>query len=413
MEKKLKLGIGALVLSVMTSSAAYAQGPSVSVGGYLDAYFAHTSQRKAFATNQFDGKDKLVTNTKIDFTVKGKSDNGLEYGAFVELEADSNAKKYDATSPNKSLRNAKEVYLFTQNNFGRLEVGSTSGPIDKMNVGAESFARASGGIYGNFSHFINVAEPNSTGFPSQSAAVYMLTPDLPTTYDGYAAKANKISYYTPEVNGFQVGFAYTPDQDNRGDKDGLTSRKALAKNCFTGGAADATLPIGGCGGVVDALDLAVKYTGQFNEVGFAAGINGEMGKRKYEAGFPANQRVRNLQAYRGGVNFTYHGFTLGGALGTWNKTGHLKTTDGTKKATYWNAGLGYVTGPVGVSLTHFSSNYSKNRFQNTVLGLDYQLAPGFMPYIEGAMFKSKQNKAFPNVGNNKGNLVMIGTKLSF
>ena len=52
-----------------------------------------------------------------------------------------------------------------------------------------------------------------------------------------------------------------------------------------------------------------------------------------------------------------------------------------------------------------------NETQNIVVGADYQLAPGFTPYVEAAFFELDDG----DTGNrdNDGSVVLVGAELNF
>ena len=76
-----------------------------------------------------------------------------------------------------------------------------------------------------------------------------------------------------------------------------------------------------------------------------------------------------------------------------------------------------------VSATYFNStkglsNATAGGKQNTLklfsLGVDYKLAPGFMPYAEYSNFKFEDyNGTTTKVDSNTGHVYMVGTKLAF
>jgi len=59
------------------------------------------------------------------------------------------------------------------------------------------------------------------------------------------------------------------------------------------------------------------------------------------------------------------------------------------------------------------ANYSDtvyNKFTNISFGLEYKLAPGFMPYAEFSHFNFKDSSA---VRSNSGNVILLGSRLTF
>ncbi len=356
--KKVLLGTTALV--TLFAGSAMAETPTVSLGGFLDFQAGVVDQ-----DNDAGQRDVLFQNdTEVHVKVNGKSDNGLGYGAVIELEAD-----VSADADNEGL-NADKTYLFVEGGFGRVEAGNNTDAAAALRVDASSFARATGGIDGDFYDFINL--PAGT----------LYTPALPTEwFAGVQEDATKITYYSPRFSGVQVGVSYTPDQGNGGTAAG-----------FTG---DAN------GDYENVINAGINYTAQYDQVGVAASLTGEIADNELSSN-------EDLRAWAAGATVSFAGFSFGGSYGDWNES--VQVTPGAGDSDYWTVGAGYEQGPVGVSLTYLDSESPAVDFQNIVLGADYQLAPGLVPYVEVSFFDAD---AAGTLADNDGNVVLIGTELSF
>ena len=408
--KKILLATTAVGLFAATS--AVAAGPTVTVGGYADFQVGSADQEGLYegtaAANQYSSDLHTKTDTEIYIKVDGKTDSGLGYGAYIELEADVSAD--EDTGANN---NAERTYIYVESGFGRVEVGATGDAGDAIRVDASTFARATGGIGGDFNKYLdlNSAAPNAA---VDAGSNYYIKPGLPTkaglTGEGDGgtstarATANKISYYSPRIEGIQLGVSYTPDQDERGTATGFSSEN--------NGAAGATT------GIENAWNIGLNYEGEFDGFGIEASAQAEWGNTEDAAGAATTRD--DLQAYAFGLAGSYAGFTLGGSYGIvdeYSATATLNT-----EIDYWTVGGAYEFGPFGASVTYFSSEIenqtvvgSDAEFQNLVVGADYQLAPGLVPYIEVAFFESDNNIA--DVANttvdNEGTVFIVGTELSF
>ena len=51
-----------------------------------------------------------------------------------------------------------------------------------------------------------------------------------------------------------------------------------------------------------------------------------------------------------------------------------------------------------------------NKFEVLSIGTEYTVAPGLMPYAEISFFKTKYNTS---PANNRGSVLLVGTKLTF
>ena len=58
-----------------------------------------------------------------------------------------------------------------------------------------------------------------------------------------------------------------------------------------------------------------------------------------------------------------------------------------------------------------ASGATTNETKNLVLGADYQLAPGFTPYVEAAFFELEDGVTTNT--SNDGSVVLLGAELNF
>jgi hypothetical protein len=227
---------------------------------------------------------------------------------------------------------------------------------------------------------------------------------------GQMEDATKISYYTPRVSGWQAGISFTPDSGDSGTASSISGSDS--------------------GDIENIISWGLNYTTNINNLGIAFSATGENGA--FENSNIRNSGVNqinrnNLGSYDAGFMLTYFGFTIGGSFGTWGDSlqpgsgiyscDYDNTVDlemqtcnrddqKIKKfddATYYTAGLAYEFGPFATSLTHISSEFQRNEYQATSIGIDYKLAKGFLPYFELTRFAFKSNQ--PNFlgANNSSN----------
>ena len=345
--------------------------PSVSVGGFIDFQAGFTDQDSAFETGANSREYKFQNDTEVHIAVEGAADNGLAYGAVIELEADTNA---DADGEGL---NADKTYLFLESSAGRLELGNNEGAEQALNVSAASIARATGGVDGDFYDFANVG--GSTG-----TIPFIIRPDLPAAHArGVTEDATKITYYTPRFSGLQLGVSYTPDQGDGGTASGFTGEipGTDQENVF---------------------GLGLNYQGQYEEVGVEASLVGEFGDAE-AAG------TEDVSAWGGGLVLSSRGFSLAGSYHDWGDSG-LAVGTVNDDQNVWTVGGAYETGPFGVSVTYLDSESQDHDFTNLSFGADYQLAPGLVPYVEVTLFDADENGT---TVDNDGSVVLVGAELSF
>ena len=379
--KKFLLGTTALIgAATLFATAARAEGPAVTLGGFYNFQAGVVDQDSPYKSVGSNTSDfKFRNNTRVDVKVDGKADNGLGYGAVIQLQAD-----VTADGDNGGL-NADRTYLFLESNAGRIEAGSQVSPAKTMRVDASTFSHGTGGVDGDFYNFVN------TGFANKASGAYgggfITTPDLPldggdATGANATENATKVIYYTPRIGGFQGGISYATDSGNRGTAAGFTTDN-------------------NAGQAQNVVDAGVNYTGQFDQIGVAASATGSFGDAE-------SASTDDLRAYAFGVNATFRGFTAGGSYGHTGDSLQLKSATGGGK--FWDAGLGYEAGPFGVSVSYIDTELNDNKFNNTVVGADYKLAPGLVPYVEVNFFDLNPAAAGPS---NSGTAVLAGTQLTF
>lgn len=365
--KKFLIGTTALIGAAMIAGAAQAEDPKVMVGGVIDA-------QAGFANDDLDANQHgqgFRNDTEINFSVKGKADNGLCYGAVVDLEADVTGDAH-----NQGF-NASETYVFLDGSFGRFEMGSTAGSAETLAIEADNVARGTGGIDGDWTYFANTTGSSFITTP----ALYAEHGSVTSYGDKTAYNSSKINYYSPRFSGIQLGLSYTPDLDDRG--------QTVAR-------ADTT------GSFSDVIEAGLNYEGDWDGFGFAAAATGLWGDAKVTGN-------EDLEGWNAGLAFNYVGVNFAGSYGDWGNTLGAGTS-----SDYWTLGGAYDFGPFGASVTYLDSTVDTgavdNDFNNLVVSADYSLAPGLTPYVEASFFDA--NSGGTGV-DNSGNVVLIGTELAF
>lgn len=379
--KKLLLGTSMLA-AVAFASAAQADTPKITVGGFID-------WQVGVMSDDLDANQRsqaFFNDTEINFNIDGKADNGLGYGAVIVLEADV-TDDFDSQGTNAAL-----TYIYLDGSWGRFELGSNVGASGAMEVDAATIARATGGVDGDWYRYANVGTTGGT-------QNYIITPDLPLAYGAHAGgfglenqeNTNKITYYSPNWNGFQLGLSYAPNDVDRGqvinraDNRAVVNGLSRAENIFYGG---------------------LSYETSYENVGIALAATAERGDAESAA-------YEDLMAYNVGAKLTYMGFSFAGSYGDW---GDSLTLDASNLDNdYWTLGASYEFGPYGVSVTYLDSTYevagaTDNDFDILSVGADYQLAPGLTPYAEISFYDQESALA---ANDNDGHVFLLGTQLNF
>lgn len=425
----------------------FTQVPTVSIGGHIDVNGAQASQEDYYSTEQITVYDtrtttatinnratddiKLSTEASLLFKVNGINDYGFKYGAVFELNANSTQNSWNNDT------NSTKSYIYGESFLGKFEVGNELGVSKKMKVDASTFARAAGGINGKYLNYINL--PSSQ---DQDSPLFILIPELPTSHGGYAVgfnnllylcdingdgniigtnetdcyaenanenfqlnlqkmeNATKVSYYTPEIAGFQLGVSYTPDTGDKGTSGRLSSKLDT-------------------GDLESVFEYGATFKQTFYGIDLALSATGESGNSQTKTGnntIGYIEKRENLAAYQFGGKISYFGLTVGGSIGNWqNSLNYIPTTGSPDEedGTYQTIGLAYEFGPVNASIGYFSSEFQKNQYEAYSIGIDFKVAKGFMPYIEYTKFDFQPDVLNSNALENTGSVILAGFLLNF
>lgn len=321
-------------------------------------------------------RNSLFSNdTEVHIKYAKQADNGLHYGAVIELEADVSSAKEDEGV------NADKTYLYVEGGFGRAEMGANSDAGHAMSVDPSSFAAATGGIHGDAHEYINLPERVTASGHSHINLIH--SPRLPVAHEhGPSEDANKFTYYTPSISGVQAGFSYTPDSGNAGSAAGLT-------------------------GTTDHHDFenvvngSVAYRVSIGDVLLKLSASGEMGEAEAAA-------HHDLAAYMASANISVEGMTLGASYGNWGDSGSHGNVD---DATFYALGAAYTAAGYTVSTTYLDSKRENNTYNQLSFGAEYALAPGLTPYIEYTVFDA--DAASATIADTDGDVMLVGMQLTF
>lgn len=375
--KKILLGTTGLVGAAMLASAASAETPKVTLGGFSDFQAGYVSDDQDSSKREGGLRNDNTLIVKVD----GKTSGGLGYGAQIDLEADV------TNDTNNQGTNASRTFTYLEGVFGRVELGSTRSVAATQRIDASTLAAATGGINGAFNQFVS----NRTSLGGNFISNAKLTSEhgrLDQVGDERTYNATKINYYTPKYYGFQAGVSYTPQIEDRGQD----------------------LVRSDTNGIADIWDFAIGYENTFNGgIKFAASGTYEFGDGRGLAGSNSGLGTDDVNAWNLGALVGYKGFSLAGSYGDYIDSG-IDDQDGW----YWTIGAGYAAGPVGLSVTFIDSQFgtsgANNDFDNVVIGADYKLAPGLTPYAEVSFYDF--NPAGASNGN-QGTAVILGTQVAF
>ncbi len=442
--------------------------------------------------NRYSNKYDFTNDSEIYIKVGAISDSGLKYGAIVELEADTSPNgRGNGFNADKSFifTESRAGKFEFGNNLAanqKMKVGPSVFARAAGGINGKYLEYVNSPMLANSTQVDNSVCSGGVGTTGNTCGNvklprFILIPQSPVAHGGYAKgfyngssatntdgnydndnvgttgsfnsnnlldgnnvvnsnlgikngsfgqmeDATKISYYTPRVNGWQLGGSFTPDTGSTGTSAVISGRNS--------------------GDIKNVVSFGLNYSDNIGNLGVAMSATGESGQfenSKMPTGI-AGQR-NSLSSYDAGVMFTYFGFTIGGSYGYWgtslqqtkgiyscdyDSTTALAAQDCTitdtykpkkfKGASYYTTGLAYEFGPIAFSITTMSSNFQKNKYQAQSFGIDYKLARGLMPYIEVTKFKFTSNQVQASgvtattakqIFDNKGYVALLGILFAF
>lgn len=420
---KLLLGTTALVVAgfALASAPASAQAPAsqpivspnfaITIGGFARQFVSYQSQENIAATLR-DGAVDTQQDNRLNLTFRAALPNGMAAGATWNINPHGN------TSAGNGV--TRRAFNFIQGEFGLVQIGGNENVANQMHQ--YSFQGwAEGGL----------DDSNALVWATSRAGVTNASPQGSNPHTGMDIDgiASKIIYFTPRIEGFQLGVNYTPEMSYR---NGLPTTNTQYINGWAG---------------------AVNYINTFGGLAVRASAGYMTFEKPSGVGLTTaiQNTTKRAESWNAGLGFRYSGIDVGGsyqkvnnwrviAAGTTNAAA-AAIADGLRNSNghIWEAGIGYVFGPASVSINTNHSQNDNSTVTNGVvtpqaLGKDkiavygiqgsYLLAPGVKvgmtvftaKYTEGtANTAAAQNANFFKDGqqSSKANGVITGLTLAF
>ncbi|HYD30565.1 MAG TPA: porin [Azospirillaceae bacterium] len=344
--KKILLASTAIIGLGFFAGSALAAESKVTVGGSVDFQAGFFDDEADATGNDRDFRNNTEVHVKADI----KADNGLEYGASIEIESNSGAAN--------SALDYDEAYLYVQGSWGRIEAGDQDGVVYQMSI---------------YAPVVGIGQLDGDQYDWLSDGTLGAYPFFVDLQDN-----TKISYFSPRVVGFQVGVSYSPELD-QGDSIVRTGATRLA-----------------AGESNDIFEAVLNYNGEFSGVTVegSAGLLTANGDNATAAG-------SEFTSWNAGLRLGYAGFQVGGGYADFDEAA---AADGAEDA--WNVGVAYTAGNFGVAANYAYVDYDTDGVNQYALGGTYTVAPGLSV---NADFVYADNE----VTNNDGSVLILGTKLAF
>jgi outer membrane protein OmpU len=348
MKKSLLATTALAALGVVAVASPASAKFEVGVSGYMEQWFGYSDNKETVNANSdvFD----MISDNEFNIDFKQTLDNGLEIGGQIQVEGQQAGGETD------------EQFIFMNGSFGRIELGTDNGAAYRMHYGV-----ASNGIGIDESDWTSWIPGTSTESRATSIG------------SGIENDQNKVTYFSPRLNGIQIGATYIPEMDVN-----LSSPSTAGKE------AD---------GVRDnAFSIAANYVNSFDAVSLSASIG------YTDAGSGVQGDHTGLNA---GLRIGFGGFTASLAYGEEDD----QTVNNVDEVSILGVGLGYKAGPAGVSIAYIRGEDSFDNFkQNAIeVGASYVMGPGVT--AKGSLYYADSKTAGANTAD--GVAVVGGLALSF
>jgi predicted porin len=397
MKKIIKILLPVLAFA-QTTIALEEKGITVKPKGSFDFSFGAVHDngphdKKSITANR-DGIG-FFSSAGVSINVENKLEEDLAYGAKIALQTSTMS---DRKTP---------TMAYFESCVGKFEVGSDKSATTKMKITALSQSSGSNGVWDMWA-IPDIRDKkikyqtNSGGFVDTKSRMYK---DLEF--------ARKITYFTPEMSGFQAGISYIPDTANAGHN----TLKDPVHN-VTG------ISHGYSFGIKDAIAWGVTQKFKVgDDLSFKGSVTGECGKvvaRNSETKeLVKNIKFKNLKTYTIGGEVKYSQFALAGSYSDFMKSMTSSAIDdaGYTKSTVKTIGGKYSFDQLSFSLTLLASDHKKNKVNAVTFATDYKLAPGLLPYAEVTAYNAKgwykdaKGERFSDT--HRGTLLLVGMRMEF
>ncbi len=337
--KKVLYGTTALVAAGVLSAGSAEANIELGLGGYMNTFFSVAGINESSSTTADYNATGLFSDGEIHFKGSYKHDNGIIFGAEVQLEMFGTANTGDTID---------EKFIFISGDFGRIVAGSENSAAYIMHYAAP-----------------NVGLPINSGWvtvfiPTPAGMSGLFRHPGSSTYLDWGNDENVLTYYTPRFSGFQLGVTYAPSIVGNGDGKNYPVEADLNTEYNNGFA------------------VGANFVEDFN--GFGVAISG--GYRYASVPDDISATFDDYQAVTFGANFSYAGFTVGGSYAN-EIDGYVAGVDASSEGVAWDVGVSYSTGPWSFGVTYLNgksegelSDSEQDEMQAVSGGISYAIGPG-------------------------------------
>jgi outer membrane protein OmpU len=319
-----------------TPAHAASDGLKVDLGGFFKGYGFYTDQddEDVGAASNDSREFDIIRSTEVHVGGETTLDNGLTVGVHLEMEAD------DPGGDDNDSFDVQESYAYFSGGWGRVNFGAEDGAAYLLQVEAPSADANLDGIR-QYVNPVNFGAAQVGAGAGQSLAALNVNGSDGIDYDqDVSGYADKLTYLSPIMNGFQLGASYTPDLANESNEDALNFDDV--EDAF---------------GAV--YDIAARYEGQFNNVGVIVGAGYTHAELEEEVPVDAvGDFGDDREAWNAGIDLDIGPFGVGVAymadnFGDTDTVAGAVDTEMDEEET-WVVGADYTTGPFKLGLSYLN-----------------------------------------------------------
>ncbi len=351
--------LGALVGSAGAASTAAAADPiKLTIGGFFrETYMVVADDHGQGDFGHDNNTDGFFNDAEIHFTGSTVLDNGLEVGARVELEGETDDDQID------------EAWVWFAGGFGEVRIGSDDDAL------ANACVVPPGGT-ANFSAF----SPNQWGANAGGLFAFGGVFSSNSVCSGVDERgdAQKLLYITPRFAGFQLTVSYTPDGGGETHADGFGPHVGMPAHAIFDSRHN--------------VSAYLTYVYEGDDWDLTAGLGGAWEGHVEEVADPVTAKEQDF--YQAGVNLRVGDFSVGIAGEYFNDSRNFSIdvpgSEVSLAVDTWVAGIGAAyrmdAWTFGLQYSHreddtdFSGVFPIDQFdaqQDRIVGtVNYALGPG-------------------------------------
>ncbi len=354
MRKYLLASAASLGLMVAASGAAHAQAAKAPAPGqivvHLNGLINDQINMIGASGDSVDGGAKLNPIGMSGFVrlypgFDGTTENGIQYGAAVELRTNYGSTAGAGTSGSGSLYLRRAYAYIGTPQTGFVRFGQTDGIWWLLSTG-EYYNFGDGNLW-NSDGGVGAAVPS----PDHPSGLFTSSGSLYTT--------NKIVYISPDVDGFKAGFDFEPNSNAFKQGESCNLNSVTSSSCAT----LASLP-GGAGDVrrKNTITGGLEYSGEFSGTGVtlavdylhSAPIGNSAGTFTVGTHSYTGYKSMGIAEFSGQVK--YAGFTLGANVKTGQvNDGYAFLLPGQRDLLFYEVTGIYDFGPYTVGAYYFNN----------------------------------------------------------